>query len=66
MGLPSRETCTDGADFRVAVPGAADGLCGPGVVAFVPAWEEAAAELDAFASLQHLSAQKSLMLGFGK
>ena len=50
MGLPSRGRCTDRAHVSVAVPGAADGSCGPGVVAFVPGWQEAPEELDAMAS----------------
>ena len=41
----SRGRCTDDADIGVAVPAAANGSCGPGVVAFVPAWEEAAEEV---------------------
>ena len=40
----------------VAVRGAAVGSCGPGVVAFVPAWEEAVEELDAMASAVPLCA----------
>ena len=44
-----REVCTDGADIGVALCGAADGLCGPGVVLFVLAWEEAVEELDTVA-----------------
>ena len=44
-----REGCTDSADISVAVRGAADGLCGPGVVSFVLARDEALEEPDAVA-----------------
>ena len=51
MVFPSREGCTSGADISVAVRGAADGSCGPGVVTCVRAWEEAVEEPDAMASV---------------
>ena len=50
MGLPVREGCTDGADISVAVCEAVDGSCGPFVVSFLLAWEEAAEEPNAVAS----------------
>ena len=61
MGFPSRERCTDGAEIGVAVRGAADSSCGPGVVAFVLAWEGAVKESDTVASavsVRELSAAK--------
>ena len=50
MGLPSIEKCTDRVEIGVAVCGAADGLCGLGVVPLIRLWEGAAEELDTAAS----------------
>ena len=58
-GLPSRERCNDGAHISVAVPGVADGSCGPGAVVFVVAWQGVAEQLDAVASAVPVCALKA-------
>ena len=49
MGFPLRDGCTNGTDIGVAVCGAADGSCGPGLVSFILVLEEAVEEPDAVA-----------------
>ena len=69
MGLPSREKCTDRVEIGVAVCGAADGLCGLGVVPLIRLWEGAAEELDTAASavsVRTVSAAKRARLVGGK